>query len=60
MFIKPTLQDTHENGNREKDGQVQIAVVAAYTEDADSIPGSGRAPGGGNGNTLCILARKIP
>ena len=30
----------------------QIAVVAGYTGDAGSIPGSGRAPGGGNGNPL--------
>ena len=52
MFIKQTLQDMHENGSREKDAQVQIAVVAGVTGDAGSVPGSGRSPGGGNGNSL--------
>ena len=28
--------------------------------DAGSVPGSGRSPGGGNGNLLRILAWKIP
>ena len=28
--------------------------------DAGSIPGSGRSPGEGNGNQLCVLAWKIP
>ena len=28
----------------------------ANTEDAGSIPGSGRSPGGGNGNVSRILA----
>ena len=28
--------------------------------DIGSIPGSGRSPGGGNGNPLSILAWKIP
>ena len=29
-------------------------------EDASLIPGSGRSPGGGNGNTLQYLAWRIP
>ena len=28
--------------------------------DAGSVPGSGKSPGGGNGNLLRILAWKIP
>ena len=28
--------------------------------DADSIPGLGRSPGGGNGNPLTVLAWRIP
>ena len=38
----------------------QIAVVAGYTGDAGSIPGSGRAPGGGNGNTLSYSCQENP
>ena len=30
------------------------------TADAGSIPGSGRSPGGGNGNHSSILAWRIP
>ena len=30
------------------------------TRDAGSIPGSGRSPGVGNGNSSSILAWKIP
>ena len=33
---------------------------AGDTRDAGSIPGSGRSPGGGNGNSLHILAWEIP
>ena len=32
----------------------------ANAGNAGSIPGSGRSPGGGNGNPLSILAWKIP
>ena len=32
----------------------------ADTRDAGSIPGSGRSPGGGNGNLLRILVQKNP
>ena len=31
---------------------------AGDTRDAGSIPGSGRSPGGGNGNLLRILVQK--
>ena len=33
---------------------------ACNVGDPGSIPGSGRSPGGGNGNPLSILAWKIP
>ena len=33
---------------------------AGEVRDADSIPGSGRSPGGGHGNHSCILAWRIP
>ena len=33
---------------------------AGDAKDKGSIPGLGRSPGGGNGNTLKILAWRIP
>ena len=33
---------------------------AGDTRHAGSIPGSGRSPGGGNGNDSSILASEIP
>ena len=34
---------------------------AGDTGDSGSVPGSGRSPGGGNGNPLqCVLAWEIP
>ena len=33
---------------------------AGDKRDVDSIPGSGRSPGGGNGNPSSILAWRIP
>ena len=33
---------------------------AGDTRDTGSVPGSGRSPGEGNGNPLCILAWEIP
>ena len=30
------------------------------TRDTESIPGSGRSPGGGHGNHFSTLARRIP
>ena len=33
---------------------------AGDARDTSSIPGSGRSPGEGNGNLLCILAWDIP
>ena len=35
-------------------------VNAGDTRDKSSIPGSGRCPGGGNDNPLCILGWKTP
>ena len=37
-----------------------VVKNAGNTRDAGLIPGSGRPPGGGNGNLSCILAWKIP
>ena len=38
-----------------------VGKESAYSAgDLGSIPGSGRSPGEGNGNPLCILAWKIP
>ena len=33
---------------------------AGDERDAGSIPGSGKSPGGEDGNPLCILAWRIP
>ena len=48
-------------------GVSQVALVvknplanAGNLKDARSIPGSGRSPGGGHGNSLHILAWRIP
>ena len=35
-------------------------VNAGHAKDTGSIPGSGRSPGAGNGNSLSILTWKIP
>ena len=35
-------------------------VFACNAENLDSIPGSGRSPGKGNGNQLHTVAKKIP
>ena len=37
-----------------------LPVSAGDIRDGGSIPGSGRSPGGGNGNHSSILAWKIP
>ena len=37
-----------------------LPANAGDTGEASSIPGSGRSPGGGNGNPLQILAWEIP
>ena len=37
-----------------------LPATAADVRDVGSIPGSGRSPGGGNGNHSSILAWKIP
>ena len=37
-----------------------LPANAGDAGDAGSIPGSGRGPGVGNGNPLCILAWEIP
>ena len=37
-----------------------LPVNARDTGDAGLIPGSGRSPGGGNGNHSSILAWRIP
>ena len=40
---------------------VQTVEASAYNaEDPGSVPGSERSPGEGNGNTLSILAWRIP
>ena len=48
-------------------GASQLGLVVKNTianagdlKDAHSIPGSGRSPGGGHGNSLHILAWRIP
>ena len=38
---------------------ISIGDKLLYARDASSIPGSGRLPGGGNGNPCGILAGKI-
>ena len=35
-------------------------VNAGDTRDKSLIPGSGRSPGGGNDNPLCVLGWKTP
>ena len=44
------------------DGSVgkESACSAGYTGDLGSIPGSGRSPGGGNGNPLQYACLKSP
>ena len=37
-----------------------LPVSAGDIRDGGSIPGSGRAPGGGNGNHSSVLALRIP
>ena len=37
-----------------------LPVNAGDIRDADSIPGSGRSPGGGNGNPLQYSCLKMP
>ena len=37
-----------------------IKNLPANAGDTDSIPGSGRSPGGGNGKSLSIFSRKSP
>ena len=36
------------------------SASAGDMRGASSIPGSGRSPGGGHGNSLCIVAWRIP
>ena len=42
------------------DGSADLPVNAETAGDAGLILGSGRSPGGGNGNHSSILAGKIP
>ena len=37
-----------------------LPVSAGDIRDGGSIPGSGRSPGGGNGNHSSVLALRIP
>ena len=37
-----------------------IKTLPANAIDGNSIPGSGRSPGEGNGNPLTVLAWRIP
>ena len=37
-----------------------LPANARDRRDLGSVPGLGRSPGRGHGNTLCILAGKIP
>ena len=37
-----------------------VRNLLASAGDIGSIPGSGRSPGGGNGNPITILVSKIP